>query len=137
MDMANHDISFLTRITELFASAFRREVKTPLSFFFRVVGAIAVFVVVGLFTLSHSGDGDTRRLELFYAALAMLGVMFLVVCLFAWFKPKNLVYGEAGHRAELKMQFGTEKSILTADQAAALPGVLNLPQQLGEGSDQG
>ena len=43
--------------------------------------------------------------------LALLGLSASVL-LVGWFRPKNLVYGETGHRAEHKMEFGTEKKTI-------------------------
>lgn len=126
---------FLTRIAQLFASAFRKEVKTPLSLFFRIVGAIAFLAAIALFMFDRSAQGDASRLQLCYVVLIALGAMFLVVCIFAWFKPKNLVYGESGHRAELKMQFGTERVLVSREELELTPGILNLPAAAADEGD--
>lgn len=86
------------RLIDVFAYALKREVKTPLSFFFLLVWAIAGIVIAGMLTLSRSDAGDSLRADLFYVGMAVLLLMFLVVCGAALFRPKNLVYGETGHR---------------------------------------
>lgn len=133
--MVWQETQFFTKIADAFGSVFRKEVKTPLSFFFRLVAAIVVLIAIGVFTMSHSVDGDMRRYYLIVVGLLMFSAMFIVVVLFAIFSPRNLVYGETAHRAEWRMQYGTEKLTLTPDQIAVLPGVQNRSQLLSDSVD--
>lgn len=105
----------------------QKEVKTPLSFFFRMVGALVVIVVVALFLSDPS-----VRYRIFLFGLGMLLVFAIIITLFTWLSPKNLVYGETGHRAETKLAFGTDKREMKEAEIAALPGTEN-PKNLGSG----
>ncbi|SRR6266481_6741491 len=75
----------------------REEVKTPLSFFFKVIpymtaAWLAILYAPGL-------DGGTKVYLIKFSAEVFFGLCGLVA-LFAFLKPTHLVYGEAGHRAE-------------------------------------
>src|SRR5262249_5966848 len=82
----------------------QREVKTPLAFNFRLVHAVVLIVLAGLFLAPAE-----RRFEIIIIGLVALVFPGLVVTLFTAFNVKNLVYGESSHRAELKLRLGTEK----------------------------
>jgi hypothetical protein len=124
---------FYSKFADMFVSVFRREVKTPLTFFFRVVGAIVVLIAVGAFTFGNSADGDAKRFNLIVIGLIMVAVMFMIVVIFAWRSPRNLIYGETAHRAEWKMQFGTERILTSQEEIAALPGLQNRPPNAVQG----
>jgi hypothetical protein len=98
----------------------KREVKTPLGFFFRVVWVLPVILVAAFYAVSAE-----RRFEAFLCCIGLLAAVILLVSVFAWFRPKNLVYGETGHRAELKLGMGTERQEISASDLASLPGAPN------------
>jgi len=81
----------------------QREVKTPLAFYFRLVGALVVLVIAAIFAVPD------RRFEVFIVGVIFLFVLAVIVGLFTCFNVKNLVYGESGHRAESKFRLVTEK----------------------------
>lgn len=111
----------MEKVTRKVLSLFSiKEVKTPLSFFFRITSAIVVLAVVGLLVLDPA-----YRYKALLGAAAMLLILILTVSLFAWFRPKNLVYGETGHRAETKLSFGTDRGEVSAAALAATPGTPN------------
>lgn len=108
----------------------QKEVKTPLSFFFRVI--LLTTIVVG-FALYFSAPA--QRYRIFQYGIGVFLVLTFVVAIFAWFRPKNLVYGETGYKAESKFAFGTEKKEMAAAEIAALPGQANpktLPSNGGQ-----
>jgi hypothetical protein len=49
---------------------------------------------------------------------------------------KALVYGEAGHRAETKIKFGTERAELSPATLAITPGISN-PRAIPSGEPGG
>lgn len=102
-----------------------KEVKTPLSFYFRV----CLYLVVMLIFIIVWGPPSLTA-PAFIACVCLMGVIVILVSLFAWFKPKNLVYGETGHRAEWKATLGTESHELAHGEIETLPGVPN-PRYLG------
>ena|SRR5579872_2497569 len=112
----------LKKIVRWFA---KEEVKTPLSFFFKVIPYMTAAWVAVLY--APGLDGSTK-----FALIRFSAYMFLELCLlvaiFALVKPTHLVYGEAGHRAERKMEFGTEKRTFTATELENLPQEHNLQQ---------
>jgi hypothetical protein len=101
----------------------KREVKTPLSFFFRL--ATAVLLLTGIAVVVDPHDS----LKFLLLAFVMWILMFIGVYVFAWVKPKHLVYGETGHRAETKLGLGTEKGLFSAEEFAALEGTTNVAAQ--------
>lgn len=116
------------RFVQLFS---RQEVKTPLSFFFRVSLYMGIFWIATL----YSPIPEAGKYWLIKFSAAILGGLAVMVALFAWFRPRNLVYGEAGHRAERKMEYGTERRILNVKELESLPGVEN-PKLLDNGKNQ-
>jgi hypothetical protein len=109
----------------------REEVKTPLSFFFKV---IPYMTAAWLGILYAPGlDGATKFAIIRFSAYIFFSLCILVA-IFAFTRPKHLVYGESGHRAERKLEFGTEKKTYTATELDELPPIRN-PQQL-EAGDQ-
>ena len=114
------------KLTNRFLRFFsQKEVKTPLSFFFRVVTALVLLCAIAM-----GACEPAKRFEVFLVSVAMLIFFFGAVWVFAWVNPKHLVYGEAGHRAELRFAMGTEKHEITAPELATLPQTTNtaLPQ---------
>jgi hypothetical protein len=106
----------------------RGEVKTPLSFFFKVLpwltGAWGLIL--------YSPIPSDLKLYLIKLAAWIFGGMFVFVGVFAWFNPRHLLYGEAGHRAERKLEFGTEKRTYTNSELEQMLPSRN-PQQLESG----
>jgi hypothetical protein len=106
----------------------KEEVKTPLSFFFKVLpwltGAWGLIL--------YAPVPSDLKIYLVKLSAAIFGGMFVFVGAFAWFRPHNLLYGEASHRAERKVEFGTEKRTYTAQELDALPASRN-PLQLEVG----
>jgi len=120
-----------TRITRVATSIFKEEVKTPLSFYFRV--AILVPVVLGAILLVSATNNF--KLQVLGISLGFLLVLCLLVAAFAWWRPKHLVFGESGHRAELRLEYGTGDHILTRRQATSIEGV-QAPKSLTQGEDK-
>ena len=118
----------ITRVISLFSS---QEVKTPLSFVFRVSLYVAAFAGIALF--APISPSFKEGIVVFAGALIVALVLFVAV--FAWFKPTNLVYGEAGHRAERRLEFGTNRRVRTAIQIEAEKGIEN-PVQLPPPKDE-
>jgi hypothetical protein len=109
----------------------KEEVKTPLSFFFKVIpymtaAWLAVLYAPGL-------DGATKFALIRFSAYIFCGLCILVA-IFAFTRPTHLVYGEAGHRAEKKLEFGTERKTYSAEEFVELPSTPN-PQQLPPGEE--
>ena len=120
------------RITDftqkLFSFFARQEVKTPLSFFFRVVTAL---VVVWGLALWLPLPEEMKYWFIKFSAY-FLGGFVLLVTFFALIKPRNLVYGESGHRAERKMEYGTDKRVIDQKELLTLPKSSNEKQIEGE-----
>jgi len=115
------------RITRVATSIFKEEVKTPLSFYFRV--AILVPVILGtILLISATND---FKLQVLGLSLGFLLVLCFLVAAFAWWRPKHLVFGESGHRAELRFEYGTDQRILTRREVASIEGV-QAPKELAQ-----
>ena len=124
-------VEVVKEIKKVLTALPRQEVKTPLSFFFRVVLYVTVVVVATIIW----GQPAVQKL-VFLAGMGVVVCVLLTVIIFAWWRPKNLTYGETGHRAEAKLAFGTEKKELTSAEVALLPGAKK-PLEItagGEGS---
>jgi hypothetical protein len=118
----------IQKIAKWFA---RGEVKTPLSFFFKVIPYMTAAWIAVLYAPGF--DGATKFSVIRFSAWIFCGLC-LLVALFAFTRPKHLVYGELGHRAEHKLEFGTEKQTYTAVELEQMPPGRNA-QQL-EGGDK-
>ena len=128
--MMHTDGGWIEKFGSKFLSLFsRREVKTPLSFFFRVVAAVTVMVLVTVFLIVPE-----LRFQVFLVGVGVCVFLFSGVFVFAWRNPKNLVYGETGHRAEMQLRLGTESTEISGSQLAALEGTANPKMLPPEGS---
>jgi ABC-type branched-subunit amino acid transport system permease subunit len=128
--MANEP-NWFENLTRTFFSWFsKKEAKTPLSYFFRIVGALTVVAVVALYLSEPS-----LRFRVFLVAMAMFFVMALGVYVFAWINPKHLVHGETGYRAETRFALGTEKKEIGSAEMARLEGTTN-PAPMAAGSGE-
>jgi len=108
------------KVSGKFLSLFtRKEVKTPLSFFFSVSKAYTLVLLAALYLV---GPDANLKVHVFHIGLIGYLVLFLGVYLFAWCRPKHLVYGETGHRAESRFALGTEQREIEPAELAALPG---------------
>lgn len=111
---------WLEKVSGKFLSLFtRKEVKTPLSFFFSITKLYTLVLLAALYLV---GPDANLKIHAFYVGLLGYLVLFLGVYLFAWCRPKNLVYGETGHRAESRFALGTEQREIEPAELAALPG---------------
>jgi len=128
MESASHQFENVKRIIRWFI---KEEVKTPLSFFFKVIPYITAAWIAILY--APGIDGQTKLTLVKFSAL-VFGGLCLLVALLAFFKPRHLVYGESGHRAERRMEFGTEKRTYTSEELELLEPTRN-PQQLTGGED--
>jgi hypothetical protein len=123
--------SFWTKLTQITSSVFRREVKTPLSFYFRIALLVPLVVVALLFV----PEPDSFKLRVLLITMAFFILISVLVGAFAWWKPKNLVYGESGHRAELKLEYGTDKRTYSSTEIESLEGRA-APKELTGRGDQ-
>ena len=114
------DYQWLEQLTrKVFSWLSRGEVKTPLSFFFKVVPWITAAWIAILYS---PVPNDAKFQIIQFSALVFVGLCCLVA-VFAFVRPKHLVYGETGYRAESKFTFGTEKKEMTQSQIANLEGI--------------
>ena len=114
----------INRVVSIFASS---EVKTPLSFAFRMALYVAILAAV---IVLFSSLNDTFKESVLIFAGAVWLLLILAVFLFAWNRPTNLVYGETGHRAERKLMYGTNRKIQTAieiESEKPIPNPAQLP----------
>ena len=112
------NIEILEQFKKVLSWLFQKEVKTPLSFNFR----IAWFIVVMFIVMVIWGQ-PALQLLVFLTSFGLLALLIIVVAIFSWYRPKNLIYGEPGHRAEMKLGYGTEKKELTSAEVSSLPGI--------------
>jgi hypothetical protein len=103
----------------------REEVKTPLAFFFKVVP----YMVAAWIAILYAPISDAMKLSLFKFSAWVLVGLFVLVWLFAFLKPRHLVYGESAHRAERRLELGTEKRTFSETELEQLPPIKN-PSQL-------
>jgi|HubBroStandDraft_4_1064222.scaffolds.fasta_scaffold12517_1 hypothetical protein len=109
----------------------KEEVKTPLAFFFKVIPYMTAAWIAILYSPVPS---DIKLTLVRFSAWVFVGLCGLVA-LFAFLRPRNLVYGETGHRAERKMELGTEKHVYSSDELTSLKHIQN-PQQLPADASQ-
>ena len=128
--MASMESTWLERLTRgVFSWFSRKEVKTPLSFFFRVLAGLVVIVGIAMFACQLAD-----RFAVFAIGVGSLCTLAVGVGVFAWLKPKHLVYGESGYRAEAKLEFGTESHKISAGDMATIAGMEN-PKLISNGGN--
>jgi hypothetical protein len=103
----------------------REEVKTPLAFFFKIIPYMTAAWVAILY--APGVDGHTKMSLIKFSAWIFVS-MCIFVGVFAFLRPKHLVYGETGHRAEKKLEFGTESRTYTSEESEKLPAQSNIPK---------
>jgi len=108
----------------------KEEVKTPLAFFFKVIP----YMTAAWIAILYSPVPADTKLALVRFSAWIFVALFVLVALFAFIKPRNLVYGESGHRAERKIEIGTETKSYTSDELIELGQTKN-PQQLSDGQE--
>jgi hypothetical protein len=106
----------------------REEVKTPLAFFFKVVPYMTAAWIAILYSPIPN---ETKFSLVRFSAWIFLSLCGLIA-VFAFFRPRHLVYGESGHRAERKIELGTETRTYTTEEFARLDQVQN-PKQIEHG----
>src|SRR5712692_7718100 len=106
----------------------REEVKTPLAFLFKVVP----WLIAGWLVVLYAPISDQLKDSLLHFITYAMMVFVAAVLIFAWFRPKHLVYGESGHRAEHKVEFGTESNIIAKEDRDVLINISDPRQQLIE-----
>jgi hypothetical protein len=65
------------------------------------------------------------RFQVFMIGVGVCLLFFVGVLIFEWRNPKNLVYGETGHRAEMQFHLGTEAGEISSTQIATIEGTTN------------
>jgi hypothetical protein len=125
--MDEHKQFDLKKILRFFT---KEEVKTPLAFFFKVVP----YLVAAWIAILYAPVSDEMKHSFFLVSSIILVGLCVLVGAIAWFRPKNLVYGESGHRAEHKLEFGTEERTIDETHLDLLEKVQN-PKQLEEGNE--
>ena len=111
-------------ITRIFRLLTKDEVKTPLAFLFKVVP----YLIAALVVILYAPIGEDLKLFLVKLTFFSLLGISSVVMLFAWCRPKHLVYGETGHRAEYKLEYGNETKQISKEDIEVLQNVSNPDQ---------
>jgi hypothetical protein len=109
----------------------KEEVKTPLAFFFKVIPYMTAAWIAILYSPIPN---ETKFSLVHFSAWIFIGLCGLIA-VFAFIKPRHLVYGESGHRAERKIELGTETRVYTDGELAALTQIRN-PQLLSGEQDE-
>jgi hypothetical protein len=107
------------------------EVKTPLSFFFKVIP----YLTASWIAILYAPISDSMKQTLFQFSAWILVGLCVLIAVFAFFRPRHLVYGEAGHRAERKIELGTETKTYSTEEFDKLDRGNN-PKQLEQGDAQ-
>jgi hypothetical protein len=126
--MTEHSQLDFRKVVRWFA---KEEVKTPLAFFFKVIPYMTAAWIAILYS---PVPNDTKFALIKFSAWIFSGFVVLVA-LFAFLKPRNLVYGELGHRAERKIELGTETKAYASEELDELTQIKN-PQQLPDGGEE-
>ena len=90
----------------------KEEVKTPLSFFFKVIP----YMTASWIAILYAPISDAMKATLFYFGSWIFVGLCSLIAVFAFFRPRHLVYGEAGHRAERKVELGSEVRTYSSEE---------------------
>lgn len=96
-----------------------------MSFFFKVIPYMTALWIGILYVPGM--DSGTKFALVRFSAWIFLGLCSMIA-LFAFLRPRHLVYGELGHRAERKMEFGSEKRTYTDLELESLEPERNTKQ---------
>jgi len=105
----------------------KEEVKTPLSFFFKVIP----YMTAAWIAILYAPISDAMKASLFHFGSWIIVGLCALIAAFAFFRPRHLVYGEAGHRAERKIELGTETKTYSNEEFDKLGREYN-PKQIGQ-----
>jgi hypothetical protein len=108
----------------------KEEVKTPLSFFFKVIP----FLTASWIAILYAPIPDNMKFSLVHFSSWIFVGLCGLVAVFAFVRPRYLVYGEAGHRAERKIELGTETKTYSNEEFDKLDRGNN-PKELGQGDE--
>jgi hypothetical protein len=103
----------------------KEEVKTPLSFFFKAIP----YMTASWIAILYAPVSDALKASFFYFSSWIFVGLCILIAVFAFFRPRHLVYGEAGHRAERKIELGTESKSYSEEDMKELEGMQN-PKQI-------
>jgi hypothetical protein len=78
----------------------KREPKTPMAFYNRLLVVIVAFIVAPL----YSNITPTYKPVFPYVGIGLAVALFVWVSVFAWKKPKHLLYGAEAHFEEWKFE---------------------------------
>jgi hypothetical protein len=99
--------------------------------FFKVIP----YMTAAWIAILYAPIPDQMKSSLFhFGSWVFIGLSSLVA-LFAFFRPRHLIYGESGHRAERRIELGTEKRVYTDDELQKLERSSN-PKQIESGKDK-
>jgi hypothetical protein len=98
----------------------KREPRTPMAFYNRLLLVIAAFIVAPL----YSNINPSYKVIFPYAGIGLALGLFVWVSIFAWKKPEHLLYGAETHFEKWKFE---KKQAGSGKTLAARP-----PQQLPE-----
>ena len=121
-----HQFDF-KKLVRLFS---KEEVKTPLSFFFKVVP----YMTAAWIAILYAPISDTMKVSLFHFGSWIIFGLCALIAIFAFFRPRHLVYGEAGHRAERKVELGSEIRTYSSEELERLDRGPD-PLQIGHSKD--
>ncbi|MBI4468864.1 MAG: hypothetical protein HY650_06020 [Acidobacteria bacterium] len=97
-----------TKILRYFAKG---EVKTPLGFFFKVFP----YLTAAYIAILYAPISEDLKKSLLFLVTGVFGALCILIGIFTWFKPTNLIYGESSHRSERKLELGTERKSIDDD----------------------
>ena len=106
----------------------REEVKTPLSFFFKVIP----YMTAAWIAILYAPISEAMKASLFHFGSLVFIALCSLIAIFAFFRPRYLVYGESGHRAERKIEMGTETKTYSNEEFEKLDKGSN-PKQIEQG----
>lgn len=86
-------------------------INHPLGFFALALLIVETFLAT---VLLGSNLNDDQKFLGMWAGLALFLILIIAVCVFVWFKPKNLTFGEESHLKD-KGTFGTESNPIKED----------------------
>jgi hypothetical protein len=105
------------------------EVKTPLAFLYKVVPYVVASLLVVLYAPVQD---DLKLIVIRWTFIGLFGLAVIVLGCALW-RPKHIVYGETGHRAEYKIDYGTESHQLEREEVDELSAISNSDRPRLEG----
>ncbi len=107
----------------------KREIKTPMAFYTKVLWVIVATVVAPL----YSNIDVSLKAVFVWVGVGFAVILCIWISFFAWKKPDHLLFGAEAHFEKWKIAYGTERGLASPKE---LKSAVSNPQGQPAGGQQ-